>query len=90
MSYNTQSDKKVRRAVGPSFPVGIRINSTGKLEGGLTEVNALEVARLLDQTSIDLIDVSGGTYFRDAKESSDGSSWGPYFIDFARHTKRGN
>jgi 2,4-dienoyl-CoA reductase-like NADH-dependent reductase (Old Yellow Enzyme family) len=77
----------VRRAVGPSFPVGIRINSTDKLEGGLTEVDALEVVRLLDQTSIDLIDISGGTYFPGAKASSDGSSRGPYYLDFARRAK---
>jgi 2,4-dienoyl-CoA reductase-like NADH-dependent reductase (Old Yellow Enzyme family) len=75
---------EVRRAVGPSFPVGIRINSTDKMEGGLTEVDALEVVRLLDQTSIDLIDISGGTYFPGAKASSEGTSIGPYFIDFAR------
>lgn len=78
---------EVRRAVGPLFPVGIRINSTDKLEGGLTEVDALEVVRLLDQTSIDLIDISGGTYFPGAKASSDGSSQGPYFRDFARLAK---
>ena len=78
---------EVRRAVGPSFPVGIRINSTDQLEGGLTEVDALEVVRLLDQTSIDLIDISGGTYFPGAKASSEGTSSGPYFIDFARRAK---
>ncbi len=79
--------REVRRVVGPSFPVGIRINSTDQLEGGLTEVDALEVVRLLDRTSIDLIDISGGTYFPGAKASSDGSSRGPYFLDFAHHAK---
>jgi 2,4-dienoyl-CoA reductase-like NADH-dependent reductase (Old Yellow Enzyme family) len=79
---------EVRRAVGPSFPVGIKINSTDKLEGGLTEVDALEVVRLLDQTSIDLIDISGGTYFPGAKASSERSSdGGPYFLDFARRAR---
>jgi len=79
--------REVRRSVGPSFPVGIRINSTDQLEGGLTEVDALEVVRLVDQTSIDLIDISGGTYFPGAKASSDGSGRGPYFLDFARRAK---
>ena len=78
---------EIRRSVGPLFPVGIRINSTDKLEGGLTETDALEVVRLLDQASIDLIDISGGTYFPGAKASSDGSSREPYFIDFARSAK---
>jgi 2,4-dienoyl-CoA reductase-like NADH-dependent reductase (Old Yellow Enzyme family) len=79
---------EVRRAVGPTFPIGIKINSTDKLEGGITNDDALEVVRILDQTSIDLIDVSGGTYFPGAKPSSDSSSdGGPYFIDFARRAK---
>lgn len=78
----------VRQAVGPHFPVGIKINSTDKLVGGLTEDDALEVVRLLDQTSIDLIDLSGGTYFPGAASSSDSvSSSDPYFIDFARRAK---
>ncbi|MEM6436659.1 MAG: oxidoreductase [Cyanobacteria bacterium P01_D01_bin.115] len=77
----------VRQAVGPSFPIGIRINSTDLLAGGLTESDALEVVRLLDQTLIDLIDISGGTYFPGAKASSEGSSRGPNFLDFARRAR---
>ena len=79
---------RVRRAVGPAFPVGIKINSTDKLDGGLAEDDALEVVRLLNRTSVDLIDISGGTYFPGAKVSSDGAPDGePYFVDFARRTK---
>lgn len=78
----------VRDGVGPSFPVGIKINSTDKLEGGLAEDDALEVVRLLDRSSVDLIDISGGTYFPGAKASSDGVSAGePYFLNFARRAK---
>ncbi|QMU56806.1 MAG: oxidoreductase [Boseongicola sp.] len=78
----------VRNAVGPAYPIGIKINSTDMLEGGLTQDEALEVVRLLDATSADLIDVSGGTYFPGAESSSDGvSSSGPYFIDFAKRAK---
>ena len=75
---------EVRRSVSPSFPVGIRINSTDQLEGGLTAEDALEAIRLLDDTPIDLIDISGGTYFPGAKASSDGSGQGPYFLEFAK------
>ena len=77
----------VRKAVGPTYPVGIRINSTDKLQGGLTEQDAMEVVRMLDQTSVDLIDISGGTYFPGAKASSDSSAGGPYFLDFAQRAK---
>jgi 2,4-dienoyl-CoA reductase-like NADH-dependent reductase (Old Yellow Enzyme family) len=79
----------VRQAVGASFPIGIKINSTDKLQGGLTEDEAMEVVRMLDQTSIDLIDISGGTYFPGAASSSDSTSAsGPYFLDFARRAKQ--
>lgn len=48
----------------------------------------MEVVRLLDRTSIDLIDISGGTYFPGAKASSDGvSDSGPYFLHFAQRAK---
>ncbi len=78
----------VRDAVGSAFPVAIKINSTDKLVGGLTEEDALEVVRLLDRSSVDLIDVSGGTYFPGAPASSDGTSTtGPYFIEFAKRAK---
>jgi len=79
--------EEVRRAVGASFPIGIKINSTDKLEGGLSEADALDVVRMLDQTSIDLIDISGGTYFPDAVPSSDARATGPHFIDFAKRAK---
>lgn len=79
--------REVRCAVGPFFPIGIRINSTDQLEGGLSDADALELVRLLDESSIDLIDISGGTYFPGAKASSDASGGGPYFLDFARMAK---
>ncbi len=79
----------VRQAVGESFPIGIKINSTDNLVGGLSQDDALEVINMLDQTSIDLIDISGGTYFPGAASASDrASSSTPYFIDFTKRAKR--
>jgi 2,4-dienoyl-CoA reductase-like NADH-dependent reductase (Old Yellow Enzyme family) len=82
---------RVRLAVGSSFPIGIKINSSDQLEGGLTAEDALEAIRILDKTSIDLIEISGGTYFPRAKASADSPVEGPYFLDFverARHVTR--
>lgn len=78
----------VRSAVGASFPVGIRINSSDQLEGGLSEADALQMVRLLDQTSVDLIDISGGTYFPGAKASLESAASGPYFLGFARSARQ--
>ena len=44
---------------------------------------------IIDQTSIDLIDISGGTYFPGAPASSDSSAGsGPYFVEFAERAKQ--
>ena len=53
----------VRAAVGTSFPIAVKLNATDQLEGGLDEVDALKVVTALDKSSVDLIDISGGTYF---------------------------
>ena len=41
--------------------------------GGLSEDDALEVVAALDISSVDIIDISGGTYFPGAKAASDGT-----------------
>ena len=78
----------VRNAVGPEFPVGIKLNATDQLEGGFAEDESLEVIAALDQTPIDLIDISGGTYFPGAASSSDRAGSGPYFLEFACRARR--
>ena len=78
----------VREAVGAGFPVGIKINASDQLVGGLDERDALEAVRMLDGTSIDLIDISAGTYFPGAKNTSDATrASGPYFTDFAARAR---
>lgn len=77
----------VRGAVGQTYPVGIKLNATDQLEGGFAEDESLEVVAALDRSGIDLIDISGGTYFPGAASSSDRSGSGPYFLDFARRAR---
>lgn len=77
----------VSNAVDPSFAVGVKLNSTDQLDGGFEDLEALEVVSALDDTRIDYIDISGGTYFPGAKSSSDRIGSGPYFLDFASQAK---
>lgn len=77
----------VRLAVGPRFPVGIKLNATDQLEGGFQQDDALRVVEALDAKAIDLIDISGGTYFPGAPSSSDRAGTGPYFVEFAERTR---
>jgi 2,4-dienoyl-CoA reductase-like NADH-dependent reductase (Old Yellow Enzyme family) len=50
----------VRAAVGPDFPVFIKLNSEDCVEGGLTLADALAFGRGLRERGIDAIEVSGG------------------------------
>lgn len=78
----------VRDAVCPGFTVALKLNSSDGLEGGLEETDALVITAELDGTGLDLIDISGGTYFPGAPASSDQPSSGPYFLEFAKAVRR--
>lgn len=54
--------KAMREAVGPSFPIGIKLNSADFQRGGFTEEESLDTIRALAEAGIDLIEISGGTY----------------------------
>lgn len=79
--------EKVRHAVGPNYPVAIKLNATDQLEGGFSEFESLRTITALDQTDIDLIEISGGTYFPGAKAASDSSTGVPYFLQFATRAR---
>lgn len=73
----------VRARVRPDFTVALKLNSSDGLTGGLDEAGALQVISTLDKSGLDLIDISGGTYFPGAPASSDRATSGPYFVGFA-------
>ncbi|WOI57857.1 tRNA-dihydrouridine synthase [Palleronia sp. LCG004] len=78
---------EVRAAVGPAFPVAIKINATDRLDGGLTETDALKFVAALERSSIDLIEISGGTYFPGAPATPEHRRSGAYFASFARSAR---
>ncbi len=79
--------RRMRAEVGPELAIGVKINSSDQLEGGLTQDDALVIVTLLGEEAIDLLDISGGTYFPGAAASSDSQSSGPHFLDFARRAR---
>ncbi|MGI9606702.1 MAG: oxidoreductase [Acidimicrobiales bacterium] len=79
--------RQIRTEVGTGFAIGVKLNSSDQLEGGLSEDDALVVVELIGRESVDLIDISGGTYFPGAAASSDRALSGPYFLDFARRAR---
>jgi 2,4-dienoyl-CoA reductase-like NADH-dependent reductase (Old Yellow Enzyme family) len=78
----------VRSSVSRSFVVTLKLNSSDQLEGGLESGDSLAVIAALDGRGLDLIDISGGTYFPGAPSSSDRASGGPYFLDYAAEARR--
>lgn len=60
--FAREAYRSIRDAVGPAFPVSIKINSTDFQKGGFTEEESTQVIRWLAEDGIDLIEISGGTY----------------------------
>lgn len=78
--------RNIRKKVGDSYPIGIKINSADFQKGAFSEEESLQVIDLLSSEGIDLIEVSGGTYEKAAmmgvtqKESTKKRE--AYFADF--------
>lgn len=53
--------RAIRTAVGPDYPLLVKMNSEDFLEDGMTRVEAIAVARMLQHDSVDAIELSGGT-----------------------------
>jgi 2,4-dienoyl-CoA reductase-like NADH-dependent reductase (Old Yellow Enzyme family) len=53
--------RSVRQAVGPDYPVLIKINSEDFREGGFSVEDMLELSTLLEQAGMNAIELSGGT-----------------------------
>ena len=85
----------IRAEVGESFPIGVKINSADFQRGGFTEDNCLIVLKILDKSSVDLIELSGGTYEAAAMISGNDSGdikqstkkREAFFIEFAQKAK---
>ena len=54
--------RAVRSRVGNDFPISVKLNSADFQKGGFNFKDSLQVAQWLEQESIDLLEISGGTY----------------------------
>jgi 2,4-dienoyl-CoA reductase-like NADH-dependent reductase (Old Yellow Enzyme family) len=84
--------RAMRAAVGPEFPIGVKINSADFQRGGFTIEEAMDVARALEAAGIDLLEVSGGNYESPAMAGSGGLRQSTrereaYFLDYARQIR---
>eukprot|EP01083_Nonionella_stella_P130726 396829_1 len=54
--------RAVRQAVGPDFPVVVKLNSADFQRGGFTEDESIKVVRCLGGLAVDFVEISGGNY----------------------------
>jgi len=53
---------RARKTVGPNFPISVKLNSADFQRGGFEFTDSLQVAQWLEAASVDLLEISGGTY----------------------------
>ncbi|MEM1133440.1 MAG: NADH:flavin oxidoreductase/NADH oxidase family protein [Pseudomonadota bacterium] len=87
----------VRVAVGEDFPVSVKLNSADFQKGGFNFADSLTVVEWLEAASVDLIEISGGTYEQPKLAGKEGiepeekqavakstAAREAYFVDFAK------
>lgn len=80
--------RSVRAAVGPYFPISVKLNSADFQQGGFDLEDCKKVAHWLGREKIDLLEVSGGTYeslvWMDNSEQRDSTiQREAYFLEYA-------
>lgn len=92
MNFVLEVYQAMREKVGANYPIGIKINSADFSKGGFTPEEAIEVAKKLSESGIDLIELSGGSYEKPAmtgvkvKEST--AKREAYFLEYAEAIKQ--
>ncbi len=92
--------KATRAKVGSDFPISVKLNSADFQRGGFAFEDSLMVARWLQAGSLDLLEVSGGSYEQPAMMDMEGmeareqpvvaastAAREAYFVDFAKAMK---
>jgi 2,4-dienoyl-CoA reductase-like NADH-dependent reductase (Old Yellow Enzyme family) len=92
--------RAVRRAVGADFPVAVKLNSDDFRKGGFSHAECLEVVQWLNDESLDLLELSGGTYEQPRLIGAEGRAEDAvpvrastrareaYFLDYAASVRR--
>lgn len=92
MRFLIETYQAVREAVGPDFPVAVKLNSSDGQPGGFSEDESLQVIQHLADFKLDLIEISGGTLekptFATTTGDKEDSARGVYFSDFATQVKQ--
>ena len=80
---------QTRKVVGHEFPISVKLNSADFQRGGFDENDALYVIKELENSGLDLLEISGGTYedvtfFTQKGLKQSTKEREAYFLDFAK------
>ncbi|MFJ6539895.1 NADH:flavin oxidoreductase/NADH oxidase family protein [Streptomyces sp. NPDC091385] len=85
----------VRSELGPSVPIGVKLNSADFQRGGMTEDESTEIVLALAREGVDLLEISGGNYestaFMGASDQGVKASTHAreaYFLDYAERARK--
>ena len=89
MRFPLEIYRAIRDAVGPDYPVSIKLNSADFQRGGFTEEESMTVAETLANEGLDLLEISGGNYENPAMAGAKGVRESTvnreaYFLDYAQ------
>lgn len=83
----------VRAAVQPGFCVSVKLTSADFQRGGFDATDAKQVVAMLGQRSVDLVELSGGSYEAPAMQGQTGDgrtlAREAYFLEFAQDIAKG-
>ncbi|EPG73711.1 oxidoreductase, FAD/FMN dependent [Leptospira fainei serovar Hurstbridge str. BUT 6] len=83
--------KGIRATTKREFCVGVKLNSADFQKGGFEESDAIKVIEMLNNTGIDLLEISGGNYESPAMQGNSKTGTSPreaYFLEFARKASK--
>lgn len=78
---------EIRNAVGPDFPVAIKLNSADFQRGGFTEGESMRVLGMFQEDGVDLVEISGGSYEARAMLDKVENEREAFFLDYARKAR---
>jgi 2,4-dienoyl-CoA reductase-like NADH-dependent reductase (Old Yellow Enzyme family) len=83
--------RAVRKAVGPDFPIFVKMNGKDGPPGGIEPLDALETAQFMERLGVDAIEVSGGQAgiddYRPSRLNIKKSTDEAYFREIAKRFK---
>lgn len=80
----------IRASTQKEFGVGVKLNSADFQGGGFAEEDAIQVIQMLNQSKLDLLEISGGNYESPAMQGGESNGTRKreaYFLDFAKKAR---